>query len=110
MSSHRKLQSIYTPGDLVTCLHAVEAYYSGYNGNPKWVFLPGTEGVVASIAPKVRIVGEPPAYDDCDEFVVVDYKDGDETRRVGLNFCNIKRVEHGDQDRSQKGRSKHGTA
>lgn len=107
MSSRRKLKSIYTPGTRVTCLHAVEAYYSDYGGNPKFVFSPGMEGVVASIAPKVRLMGEPPIYDRRDEFVVVDYKDNGETRRVGLNFCNIKRVENGNQNRSKKNRAKH---
>ena len=81
------------PGDKVTCLHPVEAYYSNYGGNPVLNFTPGMVGVVASIAPKVCIPnrGKDPRYDRRDEFVVVDYTDErNTTQRVGLNFCNIK--------------------
>lgn len=83
------------PGDKVTCKHAVEAYYSNYGGNPVLNFTPGTVAVVASIAPKVRIVKpkDDPRYDGRDEFVVADYTDErGQTQRVGLNFCNVQKL------------------
>lgn len=82
------------PGDQVTCLHPVDAYYSDYGGNPKMVFQPGMTGTVASIAPKVRIVRGGPEHDGKDEFLVVDYQCPvtNQQQRVGLNFCNAKVV------------------
>lgn len=85
-------------GDQVTCRHAVEAYYSGYSGNPRWWFRPGMIGVVAAVAPKVvrkHDYDNDPRYDQAEEFLVVDYQDGVVQRRVSLNFCNARRVTKG---------------
>lgn len=86
-------------GDKVTCLFEVEAYYSNYAGNPKWVFKPGMEATVVCISPKVQIVYGPPIYDGFDERVVIDYIDPADgvTRRASLNFCNIARVTDGQE-------------
>ncbi len=80
-------------GDVVTCKHEVEAHYSGFNGNPRWMFTPGTPGTVAAIVPKVRIVGGSPIHDRRDMFLVVDYVclETQGIRRVGLNFCNARK-------------------
>lgn len=85
----------FKPGDAVTCLHELEAYGSDYGPNKgtKIVFKPGDQGVVISIAPKVRIVKVPgdPRFDGKDEFLVVDYQDSQgKVQRVGLDFCNAK--------------------
>ena len=86
----------WQPGDQVTCKHEVEAYYSNYAGNPRWVFSPGMVGVVHGISPKVVVKPDcgDPRYDQSEERVVVDYQDphDGETRRVSLNFCNIRRA------------------
>ena len=82
-------------GMRVTCLHEVEAYYSRYpKGRPEVIFKPGMIAIVASVAPKVRITGEPPVHDKLDEFIVVDYVDSatNKQERVSLNFCNAKRI------------------
>ena len=77
------------PGDQVTCRLPVEAYYSGYSGNPVVRFEPGDVGVVASIAPKVRIVSGP-EYDGRDEFLVIDFEhEVHGKQRCSLNFCNV---------------------
>lgn len=72
----------------------MEAYYSGYAGNPKWVFEPGMVATVVCISPKVRIVHDPPRTDGSDERVVIDYVDpaDGEKRRASLNFCNTVRL------------------
>lgn len=81
------------PGALVTCLHAVEAYYSGYAGNPKCLFEPGMVGEIVDTAPKVCIMGEPPVYDKRDIRLVVDFRHPElGIQRVSLNFCNAKAV------------------
>jgi len=54
------------PGDVVTCLHAVEAYGSNYGPNKGnyMMFKPGMMGTVKSIAPKVTMSGnDDPRYD-----------------------------------------------
>jgi len=81
-------------GEQITCLFAVPAYYSGYAGNPVWMFEPGTIARVHCVAPKVRIVDDPPVRDCLDELVVADYEDPvtGQTRRVSLNFCNIRKL------------------
>jgi hypothetical protein len=88
-----------SPGQRVTCIHPVEAYYSSYCGNPWMVFKPGMIGRVVSIAPKVRIVcNGGPEYDRRYTFVVVDYDCPitNKTQRVGLDFCNVVVVESAD--------------
>ena len=81
-------------GDRVTCKIAVDAYYSDYNGNPRWLFEPGMVGTVAVVAAKVRIV-DGPQYDDRDQMLVIEYRDPDtdDLRRASLNFCNAELVE-----------------
>lgn len=86
-------------GDRVTAKVPVPAYYSGGRlvippyRLPIVNFGPGMIGIVKSIAPKVRIEkGE--GKDGADEFLVVDFHSeatGKE-ERVGLNFCNAKRI------------------
>lgn len=82
------------PGMRVTCKYAVPAYYSKYAGNPEMLFRPGMIGIVASITPKVRIIGDPPTHDKNPMFLVVDYAapETGKTERVGLNFCNAREV------------------
>lgn len=77
------------PGDRVTCKVEMPAYYSGYAGNPVMVFKPGMEGVVTSIAPKVRKC-KGPGFDGKDDFLVVRYTapESNKTEQVSLNFCN----------------------
>jgi hypothetical protein len=77
------------PGDRVTCQLAVEAYYSRYAGRPRVEFRPGMVGVVASLAPKVRLV-DGPGHDRRGLFAVVDYvaPETGAVERVGLNLCN----------------------
>lgn len=98
-SKQRQRRLRFKPGDRVTCKYQVEAYYSGYGGNPYWWFKPGMVGVVKSIAPKVtrqlHLDPKSPEYDCGDEFLVVDYEDpecGGTVRRTGLHFCNAVRV------------------
>lgn len=89
---YKKLRGQMAAGVRVTCLHELHGYYSQYAGSPKTVFSPGMVGVVSSVAPKVRIVGNPPLNDQYDWFVVVDYACPltERTQRVALNFCNVK--------------------
>ena len=76
-------------GDKVTCLIQKSAYYSNYCGNPVMVFKPGMVGIVAAIAPKVRMV-KGPGRDGKPNFLVVDYTAAEtgKTERVALNYCN----------------------
>lgn len=83
----------FKPGDKVTCKHPESAYYGNYGGNPVMTFKPGMVGTVASIAPKIRIIGKDrrgPGRDGKDEFLVVDYHEPatDKTQRCGLDFIN----------------------
>lgn len=82
-------------GDRVTCKHTVEAYYSGYSGNPVWKFEPGMIAVVHCVSLKVsrRKYLDPgePQYDMKYEFVVADYDDQGTERRIGLDFCNVRK-------------------
>lgn len=91
-------------GDKVTCLHAVKAYYSDYGvnkGNVIW-FKPGMVGTVSQIAPKTFALNpnnRDPRYDYCHDFVVVDFMDDQgNQQRVGLNFCNLKRLARASQE------------
>ena len=83
-------------GDSVTCKHEVPAYYSNYGGNGHLIFKPGMIGIVASIAPKVHLVKKgntDPRWDRVIDFLVVDYQDETgKIQRVGLNYCNTKKV------------------
>ena len=81
----------FQAGQQIQCRKAVEAYYSGYAGNPEMIFMPEMIGTIASIAPKVRIYNPPndDRYDGKDEFLVVDFVHPElGNQRVGLNFCN----------------------
>jgi hypothetical protein len=80
-------------GDSVTCKFEVEAYYSNFNGSPLVLFKPGMVGVVAYIAPKVRIIVGLPTHDSRSEFLAVDFTDENcKPARVGLNFCNATKL------------------
>lgn len=80
-------------GSIVTCRHAVPAYYSEYAGLPKMEFLPGMRGEVKAIAPKVCIKASDKTHDSKDTFLVVDFYHPEcGEQRVGLNFCNAKRL------------------
>lgn len=85
------------PGDVVTCLHAVEAYGSNYGPNKGnyMMFKPGMMGTVKSIAPKVTMSGnDDPRYDMKENFLVVDYFDEHNNKqRVGLHYCNTKVID-----------------
>ena len=84
----------FKTGDLVTCLHPVEAYDSNYGPNKGRIiqFQPGMIGTVHRTTCKVTIIkSHDPRYDQKEEFVVVDYIDeNNQKQRVGLNFCNVK--------------------
>ena len=78
-------------GQKVTCLHEVEAYYSGYNGNPKVMFTPNDVGIVRSIAPKVHILKCLPVFDGCEDFLVIDFIHPEHGKqRCHLNYCNVR--------------------
>ena len=81
----------FEAGQPIQCRKAVEAYYSGYGGNPKMEFTPELVGTIAAIAPKVRIYNpkDDDRFDGKDEFLVVDFVHPEHGKqRVGLNFCN----------------------
>ena len=83
-------------GDIVTCKISVEAYnywfYKRQYGK-EVLFNPGMQGVVKSVAPKVRIVKDGARTDGKDTFLVVDFESEEgKTERVGLNWCNVVKV------------------
>lgn len=89
-------------GDIVTCVHAREAYYSGYKvlggRRPVMVFNPGVSGCVGAVdVPKVFITPKKLrtyGQDGKDSFVCVDYLEPatGELERVALDYCNIVKV------------------
>jgi hypothetical protein len=73
-------------GDNVTCLYAV------WSNDDQALFSPGMVGTVIAIAPKVVILkhADPRYYDQCPDFVVVEFSDLKGERRIcGLNFVNV---------------------
>jgi hypothetical protein len=77
-------------GDKVTCLYEV------WSNDEQARFSPGTVGTVIAIAPKVLILkyADPRYYDQCPDFVVVEFADRDGKRRIcGLNFVNVHVIE-----------------
>lgn len=85
-------------GDRITCKIEMAAFGSDYGPNKgrHITFKPGMVGVVRSIAPKVvrlrkGVVIE--GLDRCGHFAVVDFEDEQGGPwRVGLDFCNIRRI------------------
>ena len=58
-------------GEQVTCLRPIQAYYSGYAGNPICYFEPGDVGVIGAVdVPAVYHTPENP----CDLFACVDFE------------------------------------
>jgi hypothetical protein len=85
------------PGDKVTCLETVEAYYSEYGGRPECFFRPGTVGIVSHVdTPSVR-----PGPHGEDVRVIVDFRGPafgpsharHTTWRVALCYRNVKLIE-----------------
>ena len=76
-------------GDVVTCKHPTEAYYSNYGITPFCEFTPEDTGIVAAIAPKVRMTPKDATHDGLPDFACVDFEKNGRQWRVGLNFCNV---------------------
>ena len=71
-------------GDKVTCLQSVDAYYSGYGGQPVSHLSPGTPAVIAAIVP--------PVTGRAKYLLVVDYEDEGMIRRTSLHGSNARRL------------------
>ena len=84
----------FSIGDMVTCKHETEAYYSGYGGRPQMKFKPGMLCEIWSFPPKVCIAGELPLNDKAKNFICCRYMDEQtgEIETVSLDFCNTSKV------------------
>jgi len=78
---------MYKPkiGDTVTCLYAVEAYYSNYGTLPACHFMPGDTGIVAH-------TDLPSVCRERVTFSCVDFTKDGRRWRVALTRDNIKRI------------------